>query len=117
VGVATKLSDPEARLSAETGVFDSGLLGVPFVLGWLGSAAYLGGIAILLRRAFTRPAGDLRLAAAARAAIVCGVSQLLFFNALVGVSGVFFWLAVALAAIATSERGRRPNSSTAVASR
>ena len=48
-GVATKFANNGQM--GEHGVVDSGLLEVPFVLGWLGGILYVSGVALLVRSA------------------------------------------------------------------
>jgi hypothetical protein len=99
-GVATKLGTAGGELG-EFGNFDSGLVNIFFVLGWPGSLLYVGGLAWLLFYAFrgggTRP--DL-FATTSRGIVVAVLTQMIFSNTLIGVTGVVFWsfLALSLAA-------------------
>jgi O-Antigen ligase len=99
-GVSTKLtygSEPSKYAN-----FDSGLMQVPFVLGWFGSAAYIIGILLLMRTvAFSPSAPHDRMAVAARAIALSFLLLMTFENSLVGVEGATFWsfLGLALAAV------------------
>ena len=100
-GIATKLSAATGELG-ELGVFDSGLLNIPYVLGWPGSLLYIGGLIWLLYYALhgvVEAKSDL-FAVTSRGIAVAMLAQLFFVNTLIGVSGMVFWgfLGLALAA-------------------
>jgi len=85
-GVATRLSGDASMLH-----FDSGLMNVPFVLGWVGAGVYIAGLAMMIVAVARRwrqlsPPG---LAAAAGCFAV--LSQLIFLNSLIAATGVVFW--------------------------
>ncbi|MBN3757135.1 hypothetical protein G3N95_29630 [Paraburkholderia sp. Tr-20389] len=98
-GLGTKLSDDDTtQLSV---VFDSGLMEVPFVMGWPGTLLYASGIAILMWRAFLAS----RLRPHDRFAI-CGVgvaiaifAMMVFVNTLTATSGMFFFIGVLMPVI------------------
>ena len=94
-GLATKLGTDTQAL--ENLNFDSGLMNIPFVLGWPGSLLYLGGLVWLLRNALRGEAARLDLFAAANQGIMVALLfQLLFGNSLIGLPGVVFWSSLGL---------------------
>ncbi len=99
-GLATKLSTGGEALG-EFGIFDSGLMHIPFVLGWPGSLLYIAGLAWLLFYAL-RSGGSHSdpFAVASRGIAVAVLAMLPFHNALIGVEGMVFWsfLGLSLAA-------------------
>jgi len=91
-GLATKLSTAGGELG-QFADFDSGLMNIPFVLGWPGALLYVTGLVWLLSYALRsgRSGSDL-FAAASRGIVVAMLTQLVFVNALVGLSaGMVFW--------------------------
>jgi len=102
-GLATKLSNPTGEQSGEFGTFDSGVMNIPFVLGWLGSVLYVGGLASLLFYALRRGGSRSDLfAAASRGIVVAVLVQLIFVNTLTGVTGMVFWSFLGLSLAARS---------------
>ncbi len=100
-GVATKLSTPGGEELGELGNFDSGLMNIFFVLGWLGTLLYGGGLAWLSLYALrSRGSSSDRFAAASRSIVVAMLIQLIFFNSLNGLSGMVFWSFLGLASAA-----------------
>jgi hypothetical protein len=100
-GLATKLGTAGGELG-QFASFDSGLMNIPFVLGWPGASLYVAGLVWLLSYALRsgRSGSDL-FAVASRGIIVAMLTQLVFVNVLVGSSaGMVFWsfLGSALAA-------------------
>jgi len=89
-GTATKLSNNGEM--GEYGYFDSGVMQLPFVLGWFGCAVYVAGLLALLRQGVfaAPPKGDDFAAAAQAIAVSIGV-MLISDNTLVGVMGMGFW--------------------------
>ncbi|UEM06861.1 O-antigen ligase family protein (plasmid) [Skermanella rosea] len=89
-GVATKISNNGKM--GELGVIDSGLLEVPFVLGWLGGALYLSGVALLVtatfKRRWSRQDGFVTVAESVALSILV---QMVFTNMLTGFIGTLFW--------------------------
>jgi hypothetical protein len=94
-GLATKLdSDTNAQDNLN---FDSGLMNIPYVLGWPGSLLYLGGLVWLLRYALLGRAARLDLFAAVNQGIAVSLLfQLIFGNSLIGLPGVVFWSSLGL---------------------
>jgi hypothetical protein len=78
-------------------VFDSGLMNVPYVLGWPGTFFFgmgLGWIAIIFLLA--RPKSSDRLVIANIAVAMPILIEMVFANTVIGVSGVFFWATIGL---------------------
>ncbi len=98
-GAATKLdSGPK---SASYSVFDSGLLEIPFVLGWPGTLLFGSGVIWLLARAFVC-ACRIRKDRMASSGVGIGfglLAMLLSANMLTGASGMFFYISVMLPVI------------------
>ncbi|SMG26145.1 O-antigen ligase family protein [Paraburkholderia susongensis] len=98
-GLGTKLSDNSAAPAMLD--FDSGLMEVPFVMGWPGTLLYVSGVLMMLWRAFRasrqRP-GDL-LANAGVGVAVSIVTMMVFVNTLTSVSGMFFFICATLPVI------------------
>ena len=71
---------------------DSGLMQVPFVLGWFGSFMYIGGVAALIRRAFTAsvPSND-RCFFVSKSIVLMLLAEMVFENTLINVMGACFW--------------------------
>ncbi|MCX4172160.1 MULTISPECIES: O-antigen ligase family protein [Paraburkholderia] len=98
-GLGSKLSDDtasQARLN-----FDSGLMEVPFVMGWPGTLLYTTGIVMLLWRAYraSRQHPTDLLAVSGVGVAVAIFSMMVFINTLTAVSGMFFFLGVTLPVI------------------
>jgi hypothetical protein len=78
--------------------FDSGVLEVPYVLGWPGSILYGAGIVLFIARAVSASLSR-QMSAFACACAACSigvVSLMVFTNTLVGASGLFFFVPVVL---------------------
>jgi hypothetical protein len=89
-GVATKFANNGQM--GEHGVVDSGLLEVPFVLGWLGGILYISGVALLVRSAFQRKwSKHDGFATVANAVALSVLVQMIFTNTLTGFIGTMFW--------------------------
>jgi hypothetical protein len=102
-GLATKLGTAGAALG-QFANFDSGLMNIPFVLGWPGALLYVAGLVWLLSYALRsgRSGSDL-FAAASRGIVVAMLTQLVFVNALVSSSaGMVFWSFLGLSLAARS---------------
>jgi hypothetical protein len=94
-GVATKFAN-NGRMG-EYGVIDSGLLEVPFVLGWLGGLLYISGVALLVRSAFQRKwSKNDGFATVANAVALSVLVQMIFTNTLTGFIGTMFWSFIGL---------------------
>jgi hypothetical protein len=97
-GVATKLSTGGEL--GQFGNFDSGIMAIPYVLGWPGGLLYAGGLVWLssyVLRGVKRP--DL-FAAASSGIVVAVLSQLVFANVATGVSGMVLWYFLGLSVAA-----------------
>ena len=77
--------------------FDSGVMEVPFVLGWPGGLLYVAGLAWLVRRAVkgTWMRQDPMVLVYGAAAIGL-LAQMIFVNTLVGPEGMAFWCCLAM---------------------
>jgi hypothetical protein len=94
-GASTKLSSGNGALG-KYGSFDSGVMNVPFVLGWPGTLLYLSGILWLLVRAL-RASLKLRKDRYVTACLSLALSvfaMLVFTNSLVGTGGLLFFSSV-----------------------
>ncbi len=91
-GTSTKLSNDTGQLG-QYGSFDSGVMNIPFVLGWPGTLLYLSGFACLMLRAalssFRLP--DDAFASANLSIVIAVVSMLVFTNSLTGTSGLLLY--------------------------
>jgi hypothetical protein len=96
-----------AKLNAGQSVaFDSGLMAIPYVLGWPGSFLYFAGIAWLsFLYLLKRPLVQDPVSIAAGAVALSILAQIVFFNTLIGVIGLWFWTGIGLIA---AQRGWRP---------
>jgi hypothetical protein len=90
-GTSTKLDTAHGELGKFAN-FDSGLLNLPYVLGWPGAVLYLGGTFTLLLRVVRDKsvARDFFLCSSAAVA-VGALGQMIFINTLIGVQGMVFW--------------------------
>lgn len=90
-GTATKLTNADNELGDHAN-FDSGIMNLPFVLGWPGVILYGLGLVSLLSQAVRRPELESNFFLCSCAAAAVGaVSQLVFINTLIGVQGMVFW--------------------------
>jgi hypothetical protein len=98
-GISTKLTNNGQMVGLA--YFDSGLMQVPFVLGWFGAAAYVIGIVLLAKGTVfgRRPSSDPAVNTM-HAVIVAIGSMMVFENSLVGVEGAAFWTFMGLAVAA-----------------
>jgi len=98
-GLGTKLSDDKSSTSMAD--FDSGLMEVPFVMGWPGTLLYTTGVLMLLWRAYraSRLHPTDLLAISGVGVAVAIFSMMVFINTLTAVSGMFFFLGVTLPVI------------------
>ncbi|MFC1548657.1 glucose-6-phosphate isomerase [Candidatus Omnitrophota bacterium] len=96
-GVATKLSGKVGELG-RFGDFDSGVMHIPFVLGWPGTFLYLGGLILLLFYAFSvknRKKESFEIVS--KAIILAVLIQIIFFLPFKGVVGMIFWTFLGIA--------------------
>ncbi|WP_025599782.1 O-antigen ligase family protein [Burkholderia sp. WSM2230] len=106
-GLGTKLSDDKAAAARVD--FDSGLMEVPFVMGWPGTVLYTTGVLMLLWRAYraSRMHPTDLLANSGVGVAVAIFSMMVFVNTLTSVSGMFFFLGVTLPVISLRYARRR----------
>lgn len=97
-GRSTKLSASEGTGElSENAAFDSGVMEIPFVLGWPGSILYIAGLIWLVSRAL-RSRNSEDSFAVASVSIALSILVLLIFNDTVtGVAGMLFWSFLGLA--------------------
>ncbi|MDF3839484.1 O-antigen ligase family protein [Cupriavidus basilensis] len=100
VGLATKLDSSTSQLG-RYGVFDSGLMEVPFVLGWPGTLMYATGLLWLLGRAVRRGLTQKsnRVISAGVGVAIALLAMMVFDNSLNGFGGLLFQLGVMLPVI------------------
>jgi hypothetical protein len=91
-GVASKLADTSNVIA----VFDSGVMEVPYTMGWPGSLLYVSGIVLLITRAFaaSRARPHDRFGVSGVGIAVAIVAMMLFSNTLSGMTGMFFFIGV-----------------------
>jgi hypothetical protein len=85
-GVATRLSGDSSKLH-----FDSGLMNLPYVLGWVGTIAYVAGLGAMIAAVARRWRRLSPVGLAAAASFVGLLSQMIFLNSLIAATGVVFW--------------------------
>lgn len=95
-GTSTKLSQSDNQLG-KYGNFDSGIMNIPFVLGWPGTLLYLSGIGWLLARALRASFAlkDDKFAAASLALACSMLAMLVFSNSLVSTGGLLLFTSMA----------------------
>ncbi|PMS37459.1 hypothetical protein B0G57_11684 [Trinickia symbiotica] len=97
-GTSTKLSQPgNGSQLGKYGNFDSGVMNIPFVLGWPGTLLYLCGIGWLLARAIRASfsLGDDKFSSACLA-LACSVfAMLVFTNSFVSTGGLLLYTSMA----------------------
>ena len=91
-GSSTKLSSSNGDLG-KYGSFDSGVMNVPFVLGWPGSLMYLAGLGLLLMRAFRASFSlrDDKYAQASLSVAFAIVGMLVFTNTFTSIGGMILY--------------------------
>jgi hypothetical protein len=102
-GLSAKLGDA-ASVPGALADFDSGVMNIAFELGWLGSAAYVTGVAMLFVRALRTAPREDEFAVASLAIASSILAQLIFVNTLNGFGGLLFFTFVSLAAAAGERR-------------
>lgn len=101
-GLGTKLAADDNDGTQANVVFDSGLMEVPYVMGWPGTLLYVTGVVMLLWRAFwaSLARGRDRFAISAVGVALAMLGMMVFVNTLTGLPGLFFFVGVLLPAIA-----------------
>lgn len=92
-GVASKLADSDSDVIE---VFDSGLMEVPYIMGWPGTLLYVSGVLTLLWRAFmaSREHPEDHFGACGVGVALAVISMMVFSNTLAGMTGMFFFIGV-----------------------
>ena len=103
-GVATKLSNGGEL--GRLGDFDSGIMAIPFTLGWPGTLLFMSGLVWLALHALRSPKRPDTFAAACRAVVAGSLAQFVFQNVATGVSGMVFWYFLGLAMAARAFHAR-----------
>ncbi|MFM0208494.1 O-antigen ligase family protein [Paraburkholderia sediminicola] len=116
-GLGSKLSNDTAAQAMLN--FDSGLMEVPYVMGWPGTLLYTTGIVMLLWRAYraSRQHPSDLLAISGVGVAVAILSMMVFINTLTSVSGMFFFLGVTLPVISLRYARERHSAVTAAPAR
>ncbi|MFM0739780.1 hypothetical protein PQQ51_21275 [Paraburkholderia xenovorans] len=99
IGAGSKLSDDK---SAQTMVdFDSGVMEVPYVMGWPGTLLYTTGILMMLWRGFraSRLRPNDMLAVCGVGVAMSTLAMMVMINTLTATSGMFFFIGVTLPVI------------------
>jgi hypothetical protein len=94
-GASTKLSSSNGQLG-QYGSFDSGVMNIPFVLGWPGTLLYMSGVIWLMVRALRialRLSED-RYVCACMSLMISIFAMLVFTNSLVGTGGLLLFSSV-----------------------
>ena len=94
-GTSTKLSNDGGQLG-QYGNFDSGVMNIPFVLGWPGTLLYMSGVIWLLLRALRASfkLRDDKFASASLSLALSIFAMLVFTNSLVGTGGLLLFMGV-----------------------
>ncbi|MBB2929146.1 glucose-6-phosphate isomerase [Paraburkholderia silvatlantica] len=94
-GASTKLSSNNGQLG-QYGSFDSGVMNIPFVLGWPGTLLYMSGVLWLLVRAVrvSFRLSDDRYVCACLSLAISIFAMLVFTNSLVGTGGLLLFSSV-----------------------
>ncbi len=94
-GASTKLSSSNGQLG-QYGSFDSGVMNIPFVLGWPGTLMYMAGVLWLIARAVRQSLRmrEDRYVCACLSLMVSIFAMLVFTNSLVGTGGLLLFSSV-----------------------
>ncbi|MEM5437020.1 glucose-6-phosphate isomerase [Paraburkholderia diazotrophica] len=94
-GTSTKLSNDGGQLG-QYGNFDSGVMNIPFVLGWPGTLLYMSGVIWLLVRALRASFRliDDKFVSASMSLSLAIFAMLVFTNSLVGTGGLLLFMGV-----------------------
>ncbi|MDQ7977201.1 glucose-6-phosphate isomerase [Paraburkholderia sp. SARCC-3016] len=95
-GTSTKLASGNDGQQGQYGSFDSGVMNVPFVLGWPGTLLYVMGIAWLVMRAVfaTFKLGDDKFVASCLSLSLAILAMIVFTNTLVGTGGALLFMSL-----------------------
>ena len=105
-GRSTKLSAGEEGIGelGENAAFDSGIMEIPFILGWPGSILYVGGLMWLLSYALRSRKNEDFFAVASSSIAVSILALLIFNDTVTGVAGMLLWSFIGLAIAAEISR-------------
>ncbi len=111
-GTSTKLSNDGGQLG-QYGNFDSGVMNIPFVLGWPGTLLYISGIGWLVVRAVLASfkMRDDKFVSASVSLALAIIAMLVFTNSLVGTGGLLLFMSLfsILSAAHWQKQNRRRN--------
>ncbi|RKP48305.1 glucose-6-phosphate isomerase [Trinickia fusca] len=95
-GTSTKLSNEGGKLG-KYGNFDSGVMNIPFVLGWPGTLLYLSGLGWLLVRALrvSFSLGGDKFAQACLSLAGSVFAMIVFANSFIGTGGLLMYMSIA----------------------
>jgi hypothetical protein len=95
-GTSTKLSSGNDGQLGEYGNFDSGVMNIPFVLGWPGTLLYMSGILWIMTRAVLASfkMKDDKFVSACLSLGVAIFAMLVFTNSLVGTGGLLLFMSL-----------------------
>ncbi|MEM5437246.1 hypothetical protein [Paraburkholderia diazotrophica] len=118
-GLGTKLSSDPVKAASPAGTVDSGILEVPTVLGWPGSLLYVGGILMLMWRAFLASIvrSKDRLAICGAGVSLAIFAMMTMTNTLIGVTGMFYFIGVMLPVIGLRHARRTAHAAKKAAAR
>jgi hypothetical protein len=105
-GLGTKLSAEKLGELGENASFDSGVLELPYLFGWLGTMLYLSGLAWLSYYAFRSRRSEDLFAVTSLGVVVGLLVQLPFNDKTDGLPGMLLWSFIGLAIAAESYRGQ-----------
>jgi hypothetical protein len=105
-GLGTKLSAEKLGELGENASFDSGVLELPYLFGWLGTTLYVSGLAWLLYYALRSRRSEDLFAVASLGVVVGILVQLPFNDKTDGLPGMLLWSFIGLAIAAESYRGQ-----------
>lgn len=107
-GLGTKLSAGEKEIGelGDYAAFDSGVMEIPFILGWPGAMLYMGGLIWLLFYAFRNSNSEDTFAAVSRGILIALLAMLLSDDTTSGLPGMLFWSFLGLAMAGEAYHGQ-----------
>ncbi|HEY1998033.1 O-antigen ligase family protein [Paraburkholderia sp.] len=92
-GIASKLADSDSDVIQ---VFDSGIMEVPYIMGWPGTLLFISGTLTLLWRALSasRKRPEDHFGACGVGVAIAVLSMMVFSNTLAGMTGMFYFIGV-----------------------
>jgi hypothetical protein len=105
-GAGTRLSASGVGDLGENAAFDSGILEIPYLLGWPGTVLYIGGLVWILFYVFHGKNSEDLFAVASRGIVVGTLAQLPFNDKTDGLPGMVLWTFIGLAIAAEAHRSQ-----------